>query len=226
MEGTKDTEFSNQLRVTDRGLDIYRDFVHFVPEDMVQNALLVNVGGGENQTFEKQLKVIRPDIKVITLDPSVFTENAIYQVEAKDSFKLLSVDEIKERAKNLPNKAGTIKAYGQNMPLRSNLADVVLDVHAASQWAKNMEEYKAFIKESMRVLKPGGKLYIGNVYFGDPIPGDKKSENSSLKQARKVFEELSLNSEVFLSQESILSEFRGKKDVADNRVCAIITKQV
>ncbi len=85
-----------------------------------------------------------------------------------------------------------------------------------------MEFYKDFLKESMRVLKSGGKLYIDNVYFGDPIPGDDVSEISTIKQARDIFDSLGLNAEVFLSTEGAVEE--GGKAFPDKRVCAIVTK--
>lgn len=226
MEGIDDMEFFGSLRVTDRGLDIYRKFIHFVPETLPQGALVINVGGGENQTFEKQLMSVRPDINITTLDPSLHSENAIHAVNGEKDFRTLTKEEINARIESLPNKDRTFEAYGQQMPsqIKPSSVDAILDVHAASQWSKDLDEYKKFIQESIRVLKPGGKLYIGNVYFGDPIPDDEASEFSAVKQARDVFDSLALDAEVFISQEQTLPEYEGKQNVVDNRVCAIVTK--
>jgi ubiquinone/menaquinone biosynthesis C-methylase UbiE len=223
-EGNIGTEFSSQLWVTDRNLDTYRKFVHFVPEALPGNALVVNVGGGEKQIFEEQMKLVRPDVKIITLDPSLHSENAQHELEDEEKMRILSKDEVNARIENLPNKKGTLEAYGQQMPLKSDSLDAVLDVHAASQWSKNVDGYKKFIQESMRVLKPGGKLYIGNVFSGDPIPGDEASGFSTIREAREVFDDLRLDAEVFLSPDGVYPEYKGKQNVVDNRVCAIVTK--
>lgn len=222
MEAPAKTEYSATLRVTDRGLDRYREFVRFVPETLSQNAMVVNVGGGENQTFEKELTSIRPDVKIFTIDPSIYSQTAVHEVD-QDALRSLTEDESYLRVKSLPNKDRTLVAFGQKMPFKSDSVDVILDVHAASQWAANLESYKEFLKESMRVLKVGGKLYIGNVYFGDPLLGDEASEVETIKQARDVFDSLNLDTDVFLSTERIRTNDEGVK-IPDKRVCAIVTK--
>ena len=221
VETSSETEYPTTLRVTDRGLDKYREYVRFIPETLPQSAVIVNVGGGENQTFESELAIVRPDVKIITLDPSIHSKESVHQ-QGPDIFRKLSESEVRTRIESLPNKNRTIDAYGQDIPLRAESVDAILDVHAASQWASSLESYKRFLTESMRVLKIGGKLYIDNVYFGDPIPGDEASEISAIKEARNVFDSLNMEADIFLSVEGT-DTVNGVR-VPDRRVCAIVTK--
>lgn len=222
MSETADTEFFQELRVTDRNLETYKKFVHFMPEALPEKAVVLNVGGGEKQIFEKELKEIRPDINVITIDPSIFSDKS-WHFSGKDLVSY-NRDKMISRIDSLANKSHTVAAYGQRLPLASDSVDAILDIHAASQWATSLESYKTFLEEAMRVLRVGGKLYIGNVYFGDPIIGDEKSEIETLREARSVFDSLGLDADVFLSTEKVLPEYEGKTNVPDKRVCAIVSK--
>lgn len=69
-----------ELAVSDRNLSSYAEWFNFTKKErdaIPHNAVILNIGSGSFRTFESELHVERPDLKIISIDPSLgaFTIN-------------------------------------------------------------------------------------------------------------------------------------------------------
>lgn len=55
-------------------------------------------------------------------------------------------------------KMGHLLAFAEELPFRSNFADVVMSLSAIDHF----KDYKAFFRESFRIARPGGKLFLSS----------------------------------------------------------------
>lgn len=221
MEVNSLQEASWGLKVTDRGLADYEKLTRFNHDILPQKAKILNIGGGLTQVFEKELKEARPDVSIITLDPSLFENN--YDVQTHEGVKGIWRNRPDEkRADLISNKEGTVVGLGQAIPLADETIDEAIDIHAAAQYSNSEESYKQYLREVMRVLKPGGKFYIFNTYMGDPVPGDEENERQQIEFSQRIFAELGIEAEVYAQTERMV-EREGKMQ-PDRRVCAVIIK--
>lgn len=213
---------SPHARVTDRGLSEYQRLAHFDASLIPENGRVLNIGSGSQQKFEKELRQARPDVEIFSVDPSLALREYVIQEEDR-SFKRATPERSKLRIESLGNKEGTAVALGQQLPIPSSSIDLVLDVHGPAQYAKDWDIYKTYLKEVVRVLRPGGEFHISHVYFGDPLLGDEQNVEETIRRAEEVFEELGLKARVFRQKVGWAKNFMGR-EVPDIRVGAVITK--
>lgn len=208
------------FKTTDRPLDEYQKRGHFDILKLPQGAVIGNIGSGTLQVFEGQVRSVRPDIKVLSVDAGLLTDKQIIENTKGEKIEL----PVEERIANLANKPSTVVALGQELPVRDNFFDLVVDINGPAQYAKDLESYKKYLGEVMRAIKPGGEFHIANLWFGDPIPGNKESLQKSRELATKVFDEMGLKAELFENEVGVFEEYYGKKDVPDIRIGATIVK--
>ncbi|MEY4111418.1 MAG: hypothetical protein RLZZ46_1774 [Bacteroidota bacterium] len=55
-------------------------------------------------------------------------------------------------------RMGHILAFAEHLPFRNNFADVVMSLSAIDHF----KDYKAFFRESFRIARPGGKLFLSS----------------------------------------------------------------
>ena len=216
------SEVSWGLKVTDRGLNEYEKLAGFDHKNFPPGTIILNIGSGAEQAFEQNLRKKRPDLKIISIDPSVIEKRYDYQGATYSNSVVFKSE---EDQRILANKERTLVALGQKLPLKDECVNIAIDIHAVAHYAKSEEQYKKYLREVMRVLKPGGEFYIFNTYMGDPIIDNKGSERKSLEYARSIFEELGIEAKVSLVTERVLSNYKGKQNVPDKRVRAIIRKR-
>lgn len=219
MDGSNLIENSWPFRMTDRGLSRCEELAHFNHKDIPQGGKVLNIGSGLYQTLEKELKESRPDLKIVSIDPSLIEKDFLAE---NSKGEIVNVDG-DQRLKALSNKENTVIAIGQRLPFPDNVFDMSVDIHGPAQYSKDEEIYKKYLKEVVRVLKPGGKLHIFNTYFGDSLLGDSENEKKLVNMQQKIFNELGFNAEIFVQTERILKDKDGK-DVEDRRIGVIVTK--
>lgn len=100
---------------------------------------LVDIGGGTGHAFCSFFKYPE-NIDYYLIDPNL---------------RLLHDQFIRLYPKLLSLKLKHILAYAEELPLKSELADVVMSLSAVDHF----KDYKMFIAESFRVLKPGGLFF-------------------------------------------------------------------
>lgn len=109
---------------------------------LIQNAKIVDVGGGTGHTLSSFFQ--HPEtIDYYLVDPNV---------------RLLHDQFIRLYPKLTYLQMSHILAYAECLPFCNNFADVVLSLAAID----HLQDFKMFISESKRILKPGGILFISS----------------------------------------------------------------
>jgi len=165
------------------------DFTKFIP----RNTLILNCGSGIYRTFEQDLLVQKPDISIISVDPSLgvmtinrngFFTTQGYQVyvniphgivyeplDSSNSSKIFRDNQAiqfdRERKSILSQIPGAIAADGIKLPFKKHVFDTIIDVRGAMLYIKQdyqiMEQYFSELK---RTLKKDG--FIVSIIM-DPI---------------------------------------------------------
>lgn len=108
----------------------------------LKNVKVLDVGGGTGHTFASFFQ-FPETIDYFLLDPNLrLLHDQFLRVYPKLSFLEMA----------------HILANAENLPIKDNSFDVVLSLSAVD----HLDDYKKFISESHRVLKPGGKFLISS----------------------------------------------------------------
>src|SRR3989304_650515 len=108
--------------VTDRGLEECQKLAHFKVVDIPRDARVLNLGSGLLQSFEGELKSARPDVKIISIDPTLVLTGYEISRDNRESVRV-GIDETRKRVISLRNREGTIAALGQKLPISSSSVD-------------------------------------------------------------------------------------------------------
>jgi SAM-dependent methyltransferase len=177
-----------EFSVTDRGLEqvledmgIEENEIDKFPKD----GMVLNIGSGLYQKFEKELKKKRGDLKIISVDPSLGIEKqdlekghwfieklgtTIAQYKEKEQPKMkwgkdLSIknpDEFQdERLKKIKEGgSNSVGALAPRLPFKSGSFDVIIDCVASMRYLDDKEDRKENLITICNLLKPGGSAYI------------------------------------------------------------------
>ena len=106
----------------------------------VENKVILDIGGGTGQTFVNFFQ--RPDkLTYFLVDPNL---------------RLLHDQFIRIYPQLLSLKMGHVLSFGERLPFKDNIADIVLCFAAID----HMVDYKQFLNEAKRTLKPNGQILI------------------------------------------------------------------
>lgn len=188
-------EVSKDFKVTDRDLDEYLALVDLLPREIPEGAVVLNVGSGFRQTFENDLKQIRKDIKTVSIDPSAFIIG-LKNYEGDGSSYRLDEEGTRQRRKFLAesSEGNTLSALGQKLPLKSGSIDVALDVYGPAYYGKTEDVFRDYVKEVVRVLKPGAKFYISSIRYGEL---DQKDIKIRKQEVEGILKNMGLKSRVY-----------------------------
>lgn len=155
------------MALRDRDLLDYQHWTRFNVRDIVQHGAILNLGSGITQLFEQDVKRARPDIDIISVDPSTFQT---VEMVAKNPYELEK--EKHERRTYLQEHGGghTLDAYGQELPIKNDSIDVALDVFGPAYYLRNKNLLQKYIREVRRTLKSGATFRIGTIKFNEQMP--------------------------------------------------------
>jgi ubiquinone/menaquinone biosynthesis C-methylase UbiE len=134
---------------------------------LLKNSKIIDVGGGTGQSlcsffhFPETLEyyLVDPNLRLI--------HDQFLRIYPKLSYL----------------KIAHILAYAEHLPFKNNFADLVISLSAID----HLNDYKEFIKESYRVLKPSGKVFI---YSHLSNAGNKNHNNKRKILSFSFFEQV------------------------------------
>lgn len=151
----------------DRGLEAYKQLACFDVAEIGLGAVVLNIGGGFSQRFERELVTIRPDIKILTVDPSLVRGRVFYVGDGRrEEYESYYLDdsEVKKRRVAVGQYARTVAGIGQSLPFAPGCVDYAVDVYGPAYYLN--ASLKGYFREVARVLRVGGKFHITAVWWG------------------------------------------------------------
>lgn len=150
------------FRVTDRGLGDYEKYCHFSSKEILNNAVVVDIGSGWNQELSTGLEKLNKGIKTINLDASlaILPENVdevVYQTFENN--KLIKVDRKKQSKRLSQTKENSVAAVMPNIPLKDEVADLIADCYGPATYLED-ENWVKYVDEIKRVLKIGAEAHL------------------------------------------------------------------
>lgn len=167
------------FRITSRDLKRYEKELGFKAEQLKQDSLILDIGSGFNQELPQQLRVKRPDINVISVDPSlalptsqaILDKLGIRYVIQPSSDEAIRVTKEADRKLRLSNtQPDTLAAIAPHLPFKDNSFDYVFDNHGAFMYSDSTNRLLKYLNEIVRVLKSRGTAVI--------FPLDLKTEEN------------------------------------------------
>lgn len=210
------------FRVTDRGLDQYEKYCHIDSKTIPHGGVVVDVGSGWNQELSRDLEKKDAGIKTISLDASLAipvkgAEGITYQTWDND--KLVHVDEATAKKRLLEKRDGSVAAIIPDIPLKSNVADLVVDCYGPGTYLED-DKFVEYIGEVVRVLKNGGSAHIYPIdnfvefsFGGDSYQAVKSADR---RMAGVKFKDENISCEQYVQE-----DFKG-----DQRVGLVIKRAV
>ncbi len=150
-------QFAIYGEIYERDYDFYSKALD-LDEDGLRGKRILDIGAG-SAIFAKEAQ--KKNIDVTAIDPMYGLEDGIKILKTAGKKKYpepaKSVEEQRERKKWLPKAACAI---GKDMPFRENHFDTEICMLSSFFYSENDQDLSDNLKEAMRVLKTGGKLYI------------------------------------------------------------------
>ncbi len=120
----------------------------------IQNKVVLDVGGGTGHFLSSFFRYPH-SLQYFLIDPNV---------------RLLHDQFVRMYPSLLEIPIGHIRSYAEDLPFRNNIADLIISSSAIDHY----KDYKLFINEAFRVLKPNGKLLISSHLKGAKSGATKK----------------------------------------------------
>lgn len=125
-----------------RGIEEYSQQLGFNPKELEGKSVL-NLGAGRDFKFEKELQDSGISADVISMSPDWATD--IHR---------------KQAVENMGPNEKAVAGIGQALPFADGSFDIIVASHVI-YYLKDPQTVSTFIKEIARVLRPGGKAFIG-----------------------------------------------------------------
>src|SRR3989344_6208767 len=174
-----------------RGLSRYEEFFGFKKEEL-QGKKVLDLGAGPEAKFEKELKEAGINAEVVSLSPD------------------FSIEEYRSKAISLTPKAHYIAGLGQNLPFREKSFDRIFMFHVGEHISA--DDLNEMIPEMIRVLKKGGRIYIGPLVMVDYR---NFFENDT---AKKIFEREGVNTMLDVLSPEIMAPKKIYDDILGVRI--------
>lgn len=206
LMGDEEKKEVGYFKVTDRPLGDYERIFSFRAEDLKPNSKVLDVGSGLRQTFAKELQQKRPDIQVVSFDPTLFLKK--YDLDTEEGTRKASEEEKKQKLRR-KEKFGEVIASifpeTPHLPFKDESFDYVIDNHGPFMYFEDhFSELKDYINELLRILKPQGQAFIYPLdLIADILKGlndeekYQRSENRILAIMGQVGREIGLSHKTF-----------------------------
>lgn len=193
---------------TDRGLenrafrrfDSYEDCLRLEKEDLIGKEIL-DIGSGHKARFAQEAEKL-PNTKVVSFD---FTFDRPKQNDP-------------EKLEEERGASSQVRGLFTALPFRDESFDLVVSNAAMPLYLNTPQQIESAFKEVARVLRKGGKAYIGPVTYTDIVDTDSTKPVSetfkrhSYEESEKLFTEILEKLEDTISFEFLPEEFRYKID--------------
>ena len=143
--------------------------------NLPENAVIVEIGSGEFQEFAHGVKSRRTDVKTISIDPTLSLDPKREDISVLESgdrktyyvgnplgrksrADILHYKGIQEKRRREADE-GALAAVAPFIPLLTESVDLWLDSYGPVLYLKK-EQFAAYIKEIVRVLKPSGRAQL------------------------------------------------------------------
>ncbi|NTU72875.1 hypothetical protein HGB07_01730 [Candidatus Roizmanbacteria bacterium] len=178
------------LRLLDRGFKLYQESLSFDLKEIPNGKTILNSGSGTFQRFERELKLLRPDITIISLDLSYATKKVEHisyaRVPLPEDLHTILNDDERQRFKTAYEKGicypkfidtirrkypfgNVVASHALNLPFADNSFWNVFDLYGPAYYFQENEAKCAtsYLRELARVMELGGSAYIAPTTFGN-----------------------------------------------------------
>ena len=150
-----------------RSIDEYEKVLKFKREDL-ENKFVLDLCAGPKARFSRDLEESGVKATVVSLSPEYADEQQckLFEPTFLDKFKMI--------IKNKKSEHLEVAGVGEQLPFKDESFDEVLSLFSVSTWS--LRNYKFWIPEICRVLKPNGAARIG------PFKSPKLGPDESLEK--------------------------------------------
>lgn len=134
--------------LTDRDLETYCKYFHLKPEDL-EGKKILDIGSGKQERFSKEARRYNAD--VVSLNPAL-QEESVRQGAKEDMFNNEALLEWRKKS---------VAGIAQELPFKDKSFDILTSLYAVPYYIDSHKGKLSALKEMVRVLKDGGKIYIG-----------------------------------------------------------------
>jgi SAM-dependent methyltransferase len=147
------------IDVWERGVKVYEDELRFQVNEL-EGQRVLNLGAGETLKFEREVREAAVRCDIVSVSPDYASEKHRKKLFVQKGRVSSLVDKLKGRAPEmiLPG-AQLVAAIGQDLPFPESSFDRILCSHVLEH-IENKKAYQALIRESLRVLRPGGTAHF------------------------------------------------------------------
>lgn len=143
-----------KFHVTRRVLEDYEYFFQFKASDMSSNSRVLDLGSGINQEFASGLRKVRPDIHVISIDPTFILppdEVSLEKMGIAYTLAMLDDSEEERSKRHTAKDKNLIAAVAPSLPIRSKSFNYVFDSHGPYLYFKDDQLKVDYIMELVRI---------------------------------------------------------------------------
>jgi SAM-dependent methyltransferase len=173
--------------VTDRSFEQISGYLDLTSEEIMkipQEGRVLEIGSGVYRNFASGLSAVRPDLKVVSLDPTLgIKKDDFLSVVKRDSQgkiesvyytnKIISKDKDyfltgkaenteKVREERVKSEDLAVAALAPNLPFKNDSFDLIVDTFGPGLYLHDLgeKEFKQYLKSVFDILKPEGVARI------------------------------------------------------------------
>lgn len=223
--------------LTHRTLEDYEYFFQFDAVGMPPNARVLDIGSGVNQEVASGMRRIRPDIQVVSIDPSIILPTDDKSLdELGIVYRVAKNNNEEERKKRLKTKdRNLVAALAPNLPIKTNSCDYIFDSHGAYLYFSDDQVKKAYLRELMRIGGPHALIGIYplkeiaedwlRMFVEGKVPFDKVKDEVRKRtkiETEDLLKDLGIKNYEFFEREDITYEDRAQGKTGFKKVGLII----
>lgn len=193
MDKVTEVKIPGYFRSTERSLTNYEEPFNFTPDQLKTGAVILDIGSGTYQAFARDLNQTRPDITVISVDPTLLMSKYDTQDPTDQQIRPVTEEEKQERRKN--KFGNTVAAMAPDLPFTDGSFDYVFDNHSAFiYFPDNLAILKDYLSELIRITKPAGQINIFplDLYIDALIADPRERFSKTIERITTLSKELGI----------------------------------